>query len=434
MLPFQRAELALRRGEPESVIDYCRIAEPVTDPQDQYLQFVIRWERAMAALLQGRVVEVDGSMADIVVERLSAGDLYSTVYAAYVRSQAQRALGSLNAAAQTCKHVIDQVQGMYPGAAVPFLGIARVGLAEVLLEQGRPDTALEHAADASDVCRQLMYARWQVTGLAVLARVLRMRGEHAEARNRLDEAVALLDDPEPWTDLANPLAVEQAWLAMDLGDMDNLERWLDRRGICEDAEPNFMQEREYLLLARSLIARGEPSRALVLLQRMRDVANSQERIGSVREIRVLEAVAFDASGEHFHAVATLGEALSMAESEEHVRIFVDGGPRARTVLDKLMQRQRGEFIQRVYGILSGRRPAEMAPSPKTASARLVDPLSQRELEVLGLLAAGMSNQQIAAELVVSLDTVKKHVSHILGKLEATSRTQAVAKARELAIL
>jgi LuxR family maltose regulon positive regulatory protein len=189
-----------------------------------------------------------------------------------------------------------------------------------------------------------------------------------------------------------------------------------------------------LLLARSLIAGGEASRALALLRRMREVANFQERGGSVREMLVLEAVALDTLGDQPHAVATLRDVLRMAEPEDHVRIFVDGGPRLRPLLETLMQRQSGTFIRRVHAIVSGRPPAATSSSPNTGSAALVDPLSQRELEVLGLLATGMSNQQIAAELVVSVDTVKKHVSHILGKLDAATRTQAVARARELAVL
>jgi len=88
----------------------------------------------------------------------------------------------------------------------------------------------------------------------------------------------------------------------------------------------------------------------------------------------------------------------------------------------------------VHGIVSGRPPADMGTNASSKSNAMVDQLSQREVEVLRLLAIGMSNHQIAEELVVTLDTVKKHVSHILGKLGATSRTQAVAKARELALL
>src|SRR5262249_46401222 len=142
----------------------------------------------------------------------------------------------------------------------------------------------------------------------------------------------------------------------------------------------------------------------------------------------------DTLGEQPHAVAALRDALGMAEPEEHTRIFADAGPRLRPLLNTLMQRQTDDFIERVFGVISRDSPITTASKPNAASAALVDPLSQRELEVLGLLAAGMSNHQIAEELVVSLDTVKKHVSHILGKLDATSRTQAVARARELAIL
>jgi LuxR family maltose regulon positive regulatory protein len=434
MLPLQRADVALPRGEPESVIEACRVAEPAVDPEDDYLQFVLRWERSMAALLQGRVVEVERSMARIGVERLTRGDFYSGFYAYYVRAQAQRALGWLNAAARTCEHAISQYHQMYPGATVPALGIAEVGIAEAALEQWKLDAALEHAAAGSERCLQLGYARWQVTGLAVLARVLHARGAAAEAQSTLEHAFALFKEPDAWTDFLNPLAVEQARLQLSLGDTVAVEQFLDRRGIRDDAGPNFMREREYLLLARSLIARGEPGRALALLQRMREVATSQERAGSVREIRALESIAFDMMGAQSDALAALQNACGMAEPEEHVRIFMDAGIRLRPLLEKLTQRQSGRFTQHVHAILTSGPPVEPTSKPKVGSATLVDPLSERELEVLGLLATGISNQQIATELVVSVDTVKKHVSHILGKLDATTRTQAVTRARELAIL
>jgi LuxR family maltose regulon positive regulatory protein len=434
MLPLQRADTALPRGEPETVIECCRIAEPAVDSGDDYLQFVLRWERTMAALLHGRVEEVDNSMARIGVERLNRGDLYSGFYAYYVRAQAQRALGRLHAAAATCEHAISHYREMYPGATVPAIGIAEVGIAEALLEQGKLDAALDHAAAGSDLCQQLGYVRWQVTGLTVMARVLHARGADAEAQSRLDQAFALVNEPDAWTDLMNPLAVEQARLRLSLGDTPAVEQWLERRGIHDGAQPDFMREREYLLLGRGLIARGEPRRALALLQRMGEIASSQQRGGSVREIHVLEAVAFEGIGDQAHATAALRDALSMAEPEQHLRIFVDAGTRLRPLLEKLMQRQGGRFVQYVHGMLARGRPVQTASSPTVGSATLVDPLSERELEVLGLLATGISNQQIAAELVVSVDTVKKHVSHILGKLDATTRTQAVARARELTIL
>lgn len=136
-----------------------------------------------------------------------------------------------------------------------------------------------------------------MTGLAVLARVLRVRCEDAQAQSSLDQGFALFDEADAWTDLMNPLAVEQARLQLSLGDTARLERWLDRRNMRDDAHPDFMREREYLLLTHSLIADGEPRRALALLQRMREVAESQDRGGSVREIRVMEAAALDTLGE-----------------------------------------------------------------------------------------------------------------------------------------
>jgi hypothetical protein len=231
------------------------------------------------------------------MQRLTTSDFFSGMYAYYVCAQAQHALGWLHAAARTCEHAINQLHEMHPGATVPALGIARVGLAEAVLEQGKLDAALEHAAAGSELCQQLGYVRWRVTGLAVLARVLRFRRADAQAQSKLDQAFALFHEADAWTDLMNPLEVEQARLQLSLGDTAGLERWLDRRDIRDDAQPDFMRKREYLLLAHSLIARGEPGRALALLHRMGAVAESQQRGGSVRENRVLEAAALDRLGD-----------------------------------------------------------------------------------------------------------------------------------------
>jgi LuxR family maltose regulon positive regulatory protein len=189
---------------------------------------------------------------------------------------------------------------------------------------------------------------------------------------------------DAWIDQLNPAPVERARALLAQGNVLAVEQWLRGRGIEELEEPTYARERAYLALARVLLARGAPERAVVVLQSLGDLARGQERMGSLREIQVLEAVALDTIGERSAALAVLKDAVISAEPESHIRIFVDGGAR-------------------------------------------VDAL-------LALLASGMSNQQIADELVVALDTVKKHVSHILDKLEAASRTQAVARARDLAIL
>ena len=156
----------------------------------------------------------------------------------------------------------------------------------------------------------------------------------------------------------------------------------------------------------------------------------------------LRALALAASGDEARAVAALAGTLMLAGPQGHVRVFADEGPPMTVLLGRLVAAQRtGQAAGVPLGYLArlqrafGTGPAAPGPGPDTAAVPgIVDPLTSRELEVLQMLAAGRSNQAIAGQLVVTLDTVKKHVGHVLGKLGAANRTEAVARARELSLI
>ena len=197
------------------------------------------------------------------------------------------------------------------------------------------------------------------------------------------------------------------------------------------------------MLARVLLAQDRPGQALALLDRLHAAAAAQDRTGSLIEIGALRALALAASGEEAAAVTALAGALTLACPQGYVRVFADEGPPMAALLGRLIAAQRAD--QAAAGRparLPGPAPARVrrrAPRARPGRATaavpgLVEPLTSRELEVLGMLAAGRSNQAIAGELVVTLDTVKKHVSHVLGKLGAANRTEAVARARELGLI
>jgi ATP/maltotriose-dependent transcriptional regulator MalT len=166
-------------------------------------------------------------------------------------------------------------------------------------------------------------------------------------------------------------------------------------------------------------------------------------MGSVVEVQALEALALAASGDQAAGLSALAEALAAAAPEGYVRVFVDEGAPMSRLLGRLNRQPRrpGRLVSRcaaaIHVAADARVRARSGASPRPAHnrrAELVEPLSDRELQVLWLLAAGKSNQQIADELVVVVDTAKKHVGHILDKLEATNRTQAAARARALGLL
>jgi LuxR family maltose regulon positive regulatory protein len=206
-----------------------------------------------------------------------------------------------------------------------------------------------------------------------------------------------------------------------------------------------LHEFELLTLARVLIAQGSAQsdertlhEAMELLMRLRQSAEAGERKGRVIEILMLQALALSqipsggpGQDQTDVALAALESALGLAEPEGYVRTFVDEGePMARLLYDAAARGLAPEYAGRLLAAFPDIGPAQ----PKRPPDDMVEPLTARELEVLGLIAEGRSNREIAAELYVSVNTVKVHCSNIYGKLGVKSRTQATAKAETLGIL
>jgi LuxR family maltose regulon positive regulatory protein len=197
--------------------------------------------------------------------------------------------------------------------------------------------------------------------------------------------------------------------------------------------------------ARLRLARHAPDQALDLLDHLRAGAEAQRRMGSVIEIGALQALALDQAGKRARALAAVAEVLALACPEGYLRVFADEGPAMATLVGELIARREGgprhtagavplDYLGRLLWAFERdrvSRPQSRLPATTLGSALV---LTDRELEVLALLAAGKPNREIVDDLVVTVDTVKKHVTHILDKLGATNRTQAVACARELALI
>jgi LuxR family maltose regulon positive regulatory protein len=179
-----------------------------------------------------------------------------------------------------------------------------------------------------------------------------------------------------------------------------------------------------------LIAQGKPGEALRLLARLLEEAQAVGRMGSVIEVLALQALAFQAQDNLDQALSALERALSLAEPEGFVRTFVDEGkPMARLLRRALSQGIAPNYVARLLAAFG-----QEVELTSPAMESLVEPLSERELEVLRLVVAGLPNPEIAQELIIAVSTVKSHVNHIYGKLGVESRTQAVARARELGLL
>jgi LuxR family maltose regulon positive regulatory protein len=188
--------------------------------------------------------------------------------------------------------------------------------------------------------------------------------------------------------------------------------------------------------ARVHLARGDTSAALAALEPLRQQAEAKGWEDERLKVMVLQAVAHHAHGEKDQAAQLLGDALALAEPGGFIRTFVDQGPpMARLLYDALSRGIAPEYVRRLLAAFPDAEPEQAdSPTTKATGTDLVEPLSEREIEVLQLIAEGLTNPEIASRLYLSLNTVKVHTRNIYGKLGVNNRTQAGIRARALGIL
>jgi LuxR family maltose regulon positive regulatory protein len=216
-----------------------------------------------------------------------------------------------------------------------------------------------------------------------------------------------------------------------------VQRQLDAAGESRSLpESDFASLLDYVVLARILIAQGELDQATRLLPWMLEAAEAGGRTSKSIEILMLQALAFQAGGDTTQAMQALERALSLAEPRGFVGVFVDEGPPMTRLLYEAAARGIApDYARRLLTAFPVGTPDQGEGHEMPASEQdLVEPLSERELEVLQVIAAGLTNREIAARLFLSLNTVKAHTRNIYGKLGVHSRTQAVAKAKALGVL
>jgi LuxR family maltose regulon positive regulatory protein len=313
-------------------------------------------------------------------------------------------------------------------SAIPTVAMAYVGMAEVFYHRNQLDQALRHATAAVPLGQQLVSTQTAATGLATLAWAHQALGDPSAAREAIEEAYRLIPAAQVAA-LHNPVPAERARLALAQGDLQAALDWVTTRKLSDVDDLCYAHERDYQVFARILLAQNAPDRALRLLERLDALAQEQARLESVIEARSLMAVALAALGERAQAQATLGEALALAHPEGYIRIFADEGAPMAALLRQITGELRSFAVQVLAAI--ERTATRLSQEPISA---LVEPLTERELDVLRALAAGQSNRAIAQQLYLSVATVKVHLKHIYGKLAVNSRTEALALVRELNLL
>ncbi|HEX8217648.1 MAG TPA: LuxR C-terminal-related transcriptional regulator [Chloroflexia bacterium] len=388
----------------------------------------------------------------------ATGSLLGTLAVLGSLARLQEMQGRLRSAAATYRQmdqlftVPDDLRGLHGSAAYD------VGLGDLHREWNELDAAGAYLARAMELLpgRVTVDAGDLFRGYTALARLQHARGEHRRAQETLAAFQDLARQRGLLPHLVKGVAAVRAQLALAAGHLSEALTWADESGLHKDDELSYLRETEYLVLARVWVARAGSDTSsdllihtLYMLDRLMADAIAKERGASVLEILIVRALALRAQGNIPHALATLVRALTMAAPEGYVRRFVDEDPAMRSLLQAVDLRAVPGGVSYVPYLLGAFAPHRAATGQEvvehvgivpthaaTRSSRnmLPEPLSGRELEVLRLIADGCSNAEVADALVIALSTVKTHTNSIFSKLGTTSRTQAVARARNLGLV
>ncbi len=424
-----RATVAVTQHDTETLLAQSLLALEYLDPGNLPLRTAANFTLGHAYQLQGNRAAARRAYAEVISIGKSFGPSIYTTAATLCLGQVQETDNQLHLAADTYRHVI-LLAGDPPR---PIACEAHLGLARIYYQWNDLDAAQEHAQRCIQLTQQMdSVDTFAVCGV-LLARLRLARGD-------LTGAVALLDEAEHFVRQHNfvhlmPDVVAAQVLA------------LLRQGKLPQAAHLAHTHDLPISQARVELAQEHPTTAMSVLEPWRQHVEVKDWADERLKVMVLQAVALQAQGDKDGAAQVLGEALALAEPDGFIRIFVDEGtPMSQLLAEAVTRGMMPDYIGKLSAAfrtekrkieeksyLSPAAPA--APvAPATSAQLLIEPLSQRELEILQLITQGLSNHEISQRLFLALSTVKGHNRIIFSKLQVQRRTEAVARARELDLL
>ncbi len=414
-----RAEVVLRRGAEQRALE---LAGQALD----YLPETNVSMRCVALQLQGYICSRLGH-SKVAGEILSqayqvsqqAGNVTISVYALMDLGDVRVRQGRLKEAEAVYRQAIQVGGAAYEAALVG----AHLGLASVHLERNELEAAAKQVEEAQHAAE-----KFQVQGQFWLVHLARARLNAAQ--KDFTSALEDLHKAKVLTQRGNTrrIAAYRSLFALQAGNTKSAGKWADESDLSASGPISFVREFEARVLAQVWAAQGQSVQAAELAQRLLDAALAHERNGDAMETLVILAAIQLRQGKTDDAASKLERAFSLAEPGSHIRVFVEVDATLTKLLGDFATRGvHADHIQKIFAALR----AETKPAPLES---LVEALSERELEVLRLVAVGFSNPEIANQLVLSVATVKTHLNRLYGKLGARNRTEAVNRARELRLL
>jgi LuxR family maltose regulon positive regulatory protein len=436
-----RAMIAALQGNADLSIELSHRALGLLPDDRLFLRSIIADNLGITHLLKGDIEAAIHYLNEAARIGQKVGNVMSAVAALSNLAGLCMVQGQLRKAEHIYRQALEYATDEH-GVRLPIAGKALLGLGELAREWNDLDTAWEYLNEG-----QALFGQYGEIGSILsyisLARVKQATGDFMAAHNYLYEArqLALGFDTTDIDDLLVDTC--EVWFWLMEGELEAASRWVVERGLYEQDIPEVEDDTSYLdihelelaVLARLYVAQGKVDDALAVLQPLLQAARKTGRMRSAIRLMAQQAVAHFAGSDDQQALSVLSQALSLAEPEGYVRTFLDEGKSMAQLLYLAMDSEiEREYIGKLLANIEVQRVGRKPTTIVDPSSGWIEPLSEREIEVLQLIAEGLSNREIAERLVISLSTVKGHTAKIYGKLNVNSRTQAVAKARQLGLL
>jgi LuxR family maltose regulon positive regulatory protein len=434
-----RIHIARVRGDGDQVIALSNQALPLLSPDHLSERSVVAVNLGLAQWYRGRLTEAEQALSDAEHAGRSSQNEYARWAASVFLGRIQAAQGRLRDAAESCRQIIRH------GGQSPTVCLAHYDLGRLLYEWNDLEAAAGHVRQGIELARSGGNIEFESGGSSTLALIHQARGETSAALAALQRADRLAEHPglPPPTRMSN-LATQVA-VALGMGDLDGASRAVERFPATPEEAGSFPDYLRLMLVrARLLLAQGQRQAGAEQLAALHTMASRAGWQYSAIQSCVLLALAAHAPEE---PLVLLAEVVAQAEPEGYVRTFVDlGEPMAELLREAVSQGISPDYgthlIAAFEGEVGGEEPTTEPPSTVTVpsspaleeTGELVEPLSDRELEVLCLLASGLTYREIAQALYLSVNTVKTHLKNVYGKLGVSRRREATAKARDLGLI
>jgi LuxR family maltose regulon positive regulatory protein len=432
MIELYRAALALARGDVPGTVRHARRALGVALAEDHLCRAGASGMLGLAFWTSGDLEAGHSAYAECMTGLRRAGHIADTFGCAIALADIRLVQGRLGEAMRTYEQTLQRVpeQGgpVLRGTADMYVGMSGVHRERNDLHAATQQLLRSQELGEHTGLPQNRY-RWRVA----MARIRQAEGDLDGALDLLNEAERVyLGDFFP---NVRPVPALRARIWIAQGSLGEALGWAREQGLSVDDDLSYLREFEHITLARVLMARYQDERAqrsvheaIRLLDRLLRAAEEGERAGSVIEIGVLRALAYQRHGDIPAALSCLERAVTQAEPEGYVRVFADEGPPMASLLRVAARQQTGgNYVRRLLAAVTETETEQNGPVKQA----LIEPLSERELDVLRLLGTELDGPAIARELMVSLNTVRTHTKHIYAKLAVTNRRAAVRRAAEL---